>query len=250
MGINRRILNILILFIISLGLQSCKKDVGDCFKSTGEITTEFRESGTISNIILHDNINLQLIPSDSTGIELTAGKNLLDKINTDLYGDTLELSNTNSCNWVRNFSKEITAKVYVKNFTSLSYRSIGNVNCSDTLYSDSLKINVYEGAGTIDLLSVTPFVKTAIHYGTADILLSGRTQLIQVYSASWGPIDLRDMSTEFAYINNKSSNNIFVNVFGTLSVSISGIGNVYYKGNPTNISLDSSGSGKLLLLED
>ncbi|PLX13357.1 MAG: hypothetical protein C0598_03775 [Marinilabiliales bacterium] len=244
-----RILNFLFILFISLGIQSCKKDLGDCFKSTGEITTEFRELNSVSNIILRDNINLMLIPSDSNGIEITAGKNLLNKINSYQTGDTLELSNTNSCNWVRDFSKEITAKVFVKDLMSVSYRSIGDINCSDTLYSDSLKIDVYEGAGSIDLLSVTPFLKTAIHYGTADIKISGRAQVTQVYSASWGLTDLRDMNTEFCYINNSSSNDVYVYVNRTLSVSISGIGNVFYKGDPINISQDIAGSGRLLKLE-
>lgn len=245
-----RIINLAFLLVISITLGSCKKDVGDCFKSTGEITSEWREAGEVKHIFLYNNINLTLIPSDSTGIEISAGKNLLSKIKSELKGDTLELSNTNSCNWVRDFSKEISAKVFVKNFTGLDYRSTGDVNCSDTLFSDSLVVNVYEGSGIIDLLSVTPFLKSAIHYGTADIIISGHTNLSQVYSAGWGLIDNRNMISTFVYVNSLSTNDTYVNVNRTLSASINGIGNIYYKGNPQNISLENTGSGKLLKIED
>jgi len=245
-----RIINLVFLVVISITLGSCKKDVGDCFKSTGVITSEWRESGNIRHIILHNNINLTLIPSDSTGIEISAGKNLLSKIHTEIYGDTLELSNTNSCNWVRDFSKEINAKVYVNNLCRLDYRSTGDVNCNDTIYSDSLIVNVYEGSGSINIMSVTPLLKSAIHYGTADIKISGHTHLSQVYSAGWGLIDNRNMNSNFVYVKSLSTNDIYVNVNRTLSASINGIGNIYYQGNPQNISLDNTGSGKLLKIED
>ena len=245
-----RIINLVFLVVISITLGSCKKDVGDCFKSTGKITSEWREAGKIKNIILHNNINLTLVPSDSTGIEISAGKNLLSKITSELKGDTLELSNTNSCNWVRDFSKEINAKVYVNNFCRLDYRSTGDVNCNDTIYSDSLIVNVYEGSGSINILSVTPLLKSAIHYGTADIKISGYTHLSQVYSAGWGLIDNRNMISTFVYVKSLSTNDIYVNATETLSASIIGIGNIYDKGNPINISVDNQGSGKLLKIED
>ncbi len=245
-----RIINLVFLVVISITLGSCKKDVGDCFKSTGKITSEWREAGKIKNIILHNNINLTLVPSDSTGIEISAGKNLLSKITSELKGDTLELSNTNSCNWVRDFSKEINAKVYVNNFCRLDYRSTGDVNCNDTIYSDSLIVNVYEGSGSINILSVTPLLKSAIHYGTADIKISGYTHLSQVYSAGWGLIDNRNMISTFVYVKSLSTNDIYVNATETLSTLIIGIGNIYYKGNPINISVDNQGSGKLLKIED
>lgn len=241
--------NFILLLLISSILGSCKKDVGDCFKSTGETTTEWRKAGEISHIILHNNINLTLIPSDTTGIEISAGNNLLSKIISEINGDTLVLSNTNSCNWVRDFSKEINAKVYVNKFTRLDYRSTGDVNCSDTLFCDSLIVNVYEGSGMIDILTVTPFLKSAIHYGTADIEISGHTQLSQVYSAGWGLIDNKNMISRFVYVTSLSTNDIYVNATETLSASIRRIGNIYYLGEP-KLVLDNPGSGKLIKIED
>ncbi len=241
-----RLFNIFMLLIIISAFQSCKKkNIADCFKSTGEITEQWRKTDNIAKIIIRDNINVMLIPSDSSGVLISAGQNIIDKILTDINADTLDISNTNSCNWVRDFSIPVTAKIYIDNICELDYRSIGDVSCSDTLRSDSLKINVFEGAGTLNVLVNSPFVISAIHYGTADIKLSGICKLSQVYSASFGLIDNRGFVCQQVYVINKSSNDIYVNAQKSLSASIRGIGNIYYKGKP-DISLDNPGSGKLV----
>jgi hypothetical protein len=245
-----RLLNVLLLLILLPAFQSCKKkSLADCFKNTGKITEQWRETGNIAKIIVRDNIDIMLIPSDSSGVLISAGENLIDKIHTDIDADTIDLSNTNSCNWVRDFSIPVTAKIYINNICELDYRSIGDVNCSDTIFSDSLKINVYEGAGTLNVLVNSPFVVSAIHYGTADIKMSGRCKLSQVYSASFGLIDNRDFICQQIYVTNKSSNDIYVYAQKSLSASIRGIGNIYYKGSP-DISLDNPGSGKLIELNE
>ena len=68
-------------------MLSCEKlFVDDCFKSTGEITIERRESSDFENIILEDNINLILTQGNECAIMVEAGKNLLESIKTDISG--------------------------------------------------------------------------------------------------------------------------------------------------------------------
>ena len=245
-----RLLNlILILFIVS-SFSSCKKkDLGDCFKSTGEITEQVREIGHFTKIVVRDNINLILSPVESDVLNVSAGKNLLDKIVTEKTGDTLVISNNNSCNWVRDFSVPITVYLSVDQLYEIEYRSIGDINCTDTIFCDTLRVNVYEGAGTLNILTNTYQLHTSLHYGTADIKLSGRCMLSYVYSAGWGLIDNRALISNQVYVGNKSSNDIYLRAENTLAATIEGIGNIYYIGNPENISFSQIGSGQLIKLD-
>lgn len=245
-----RFINVIFILLIISSFFACnKKDLGDCFKSTGEITEETREVGAFSKIIIHDNIDIILEPGTAKYLQVSAGKNLLEKIITKTNGDTLIISNNNSCNWVRNYSTPITVNIPVEHLSEIEYRSIGNINCSDTIFTDSLTINVYEGAGTLNVLTSSYLVRSNLHYGTADIKISGKCVLSFVYSASFGLIDNRKLNCKMVYVTTKSSNNIYLNAEQSLSANIENIGNIYYSGSP-NISLQQSGSGQLIKLEE
>lgn len=244
-----RFLNFLLLLLISFNFSSCKKsNLGDCFKSTGDIIEQEREMGEFSKIILRDNVNVIFGYTQSNNIIVSAGENIIDNIITEKNGDTLDISNINSCNWVRDFGIPITVYLPSSNLETIEYRSIGDISCSDTIFCDSIYVDVYEGAGTLNILINSYLVHSAIRYGTADLKISGRSNLSYVYSAGFGLIDNRELLSTQIYVTNKSSNDIYLCAGSTLSANIYGIGNIYYKGNPENISLDKIGSGNLIKL--
>jgi len=244
-----RLFTLFMILLIVMGFSSCKKDPGDCFKSTGEVITEDRQIEDFSIIVLNDNVDLLLTSSNSNTLTVSAGKNLMSKIITETSGDTLTISNNNSCNWIRSYNVPIEISLPVNHLTEIIYQSIGNINCSDTIFSDSLSINVIEGAGDINILTNAYLTRANIHYGTADLKLSGNCVLSFVYSVSFGLVDNRELKASQIYARTKSSNDIYLNAQNLLSVEIGNIGNVYYKGNP-EISLSGNGGGQLLKLNE
>lgn len=244
-----RFLNFLLLLLISFNLSSCKKsNLGDCFKSTGDIIEQQRKIGEFSKIILRDNVNVVFNNEQSNTIIVSAGENIIDNIITEKNGDTLDISNVNSCNWVRDFDVPITVYLSSNKLETIEYRSIGDISCSDTIFCDSIYVDVYEGAGTLNILVNSYLVHSAIRYGTADLKVSGRSNLSYVYSAGFGLIDNRELLSAQIYVANKSSNDIYLCAKSTLAATIYGIGNIYYLGDPGNVSLDKIGSGNLIKL--
>jgi len=246
-----RFFNLIFILFVLIAIAGCKKsDPGDCFKSTGGIIEESREMGTYSYVMLKDNINLFFSNSSSNNITISAGKNLMSKIKTELIGDTLVISNENSCNWVRNFDTPIDVHLSSTNLAAIEYRSIGDINCADTIVCDSLCLDVFEGAGDIDLICNAYLIKSNLHYGTADIKMSGNCIISYVYSSSFGLIDNRALLANQVYVNNRSSNDVYLNAISTLGATIESIGNIYYVGNPSNLSLNQIGSGQLIKIEE
>lgn len=233
-------------------LGSCDKDsISNCRFSSGDITQEQRSVDEFSNILLKDNVNLILEKSDVPGIVVEAGSNLLNGISTDVNENgTLEIVNINKCDWARDFSTPINVYLRYDNIDSIEYRSIGNITTVDTLHTDTLWIRVMEGAGSINLTIDVNRLYSELHYGTADINIDGKCGLSFVYSASFGLVDLRELITTFVYVTNRSSNNVFVNATNTIGAEISNIGDIYYAGNPTTITLEKIGSGNLIKLPD
>jgi hypothetical protein len=233
--------------LLSLISGSCEKSpLPDCFKSTGKVERETRDLEYFHGLKLYDNINLQLIPAAETSLTLEAGRNLLGKIDTYVNEDSiLIIRNNNTCNWVRSYEKPINVYLRVRDLQTIEYRSIGDLSCSDTLRQDSLRIDVWEGAGTIDLGVNLKKCEANIHYGTAVIELSGITRQGYYYQLGAGQINASGLRAEQVYIRNWSSNDLFSWATKYLSAEIKGLGNVYYRGNPV-ISSSLQGQGKLL----
>ncbi|MDY0075677.1 MAG: DUF2807 domain-containing protein [Bacteroidales bacterium] len=233
---------IMFFLLLSFG---CSKSPGDCFTSTGKAITEQRSIANFTGILMLDNVDVELIKGNSPKVEVTAGEHIIDNIITEVIDSELQIKNLNNCNFVRSFDKPIKVKVYFQQIDSLEYRSIGNLVCQNPITTDTFRIDVYEGAGRLDFELNTAVSYLNFHYGTAELIVSGFSQVNYIYQASYGPLDARDLKTGFNYLENKSTNNCFVQAEVVLGVTISSIGNVYYWGNP-QIDLNGSGSGQLL----
>lgn len=236
--------------MILLWTEGCQKaSVADCFLSTGKIIKVERPVGGFHTVVLKDNVNLFLRQADTDGLIVEAGSNLMNKIYTDVRDSVLFIGNNNSCNWVRSYKKLVNVYLDFIRLDSLEYRSVGDVRNQDTLRLDNLKIEVHEGAGLIALTVDVNEIHTNLHYGTADIKISGKCVLSYVYSAGFGRIDNRDLEAMQIYADNRSSNDMYLHAVQVLAVTIHNIGNIYYTGNPEKIDLKRLGSGELIKLE-
>lgn len=243
---------LLILTLALASFTSCKKGaITDCFYSTGKMSTEDRSIENFNSILLKDNVNLILIKSENNSIKVVAGSNLINKIKTEVNENgVLVIKNDNNCNWIRSYESPVNVYLNYIDIDSIEYRSIGDINTVDTLLTDTLWLKVQEGAGQINLELNVIRLYCALHYGTADIVLGGTSGLSYVYSASFGLINLINLESNFMYVNNRSSNDIYLTAKTHLGASIENIGNIYYAGNPLSVNLNRTGPGELIKIDE
>jgi len=245
----RRFVHIAVIFLVFA--SSCEKNsAGDCFKSTGSITIEERPITGFHTIELNDNIDLELQSSNINSLSIEAGKNLLDGIKTTIVDSVLTIGNDNSCNWVRDYDAPLKAYLTFSYLDTIRYNSIGNISSIDTVRIEHLVLDIWQGAGDISFTVNTAMLFCNLHYGTVDIKMKGLSENCFVYSASFGLVDNRSLASKNVYLKTKSSNDVYVNATHTMDVSLEGIGHVYYKGNPPNISLSRTGTGDLIRLSE
>ena len=203
----------LIIITVLLLASSCEKGtVTNCFNTTGEIVEQNRSVESFNNILLKDNVNLILNKSETASITVEAGSNIISGIVTDVdENGVLEIRNDNSCNWIRSFDSPINVYLNYIDIDTIEYRSIGDITNTDTVTIDTLWLNIKEGAGQIKMSLDIVRLYCSLYYGTADIILSGKCGLSYIYSASFGLIDLIDLNTDLVYVNNRSSNDIYLN---------------------------------------
>lgn len=245
--------NLIIIIIVGfVSFSSCKKGTfPDCFYATGDITTQSREIEKFSKIILRNNVNLILEKSNTNNIVVEAGTNLISNISTLVNENgVLEIKNDNNCNWIRSFDKPINVYLKYTNIDTIEYQSIGDVTTKNALITDTLWLAAYEGAGEININVDVKTLHCALHYGTLDIIIKGKSGLSYVYSASFGLVNLIELESKFVYANNKSSNDVYLKANSHLGATIENIGNIYYAGNPKTVTFDKIGTGELIHLPD
>lgn len=115
---------------------------------------------------------------------------------------------------------------------------------------------------TSDFLEFDPSI---VSNGSGDIALVGKSENQSVLLSGSGNVDLTEMPTQNITVRNNSSGNVrakarknaFIvlngsgnveidSLIGVLNAEINGSGNLIYSGNPSNIIIRNSGSGKLI----
>ncbi|MBT8196357.1 MAG: DUF2807 domain-containing protein, partial [Bacteroidia bacterium] len=146
----RRSKFILFIAFISLKFVSCE-DGFDCLKPTGKTITEERALAFFDRMNITGNVNVQIEYGVSNLCKVRAGENLIDDIQTEVIGGTLFIDNKNGCNWVRSFKNEYVVQITLDTLKRIDYSGVGDIDFVNDFEVDSLRIEVYDGWGDINL---------------------------------------------------------------------------------------------------
>lgn len=235
---------ILISFIC---LQSCKKDdLCNCMESTGSRITTARITETFNSIELNNNIDVILTPDTVHYVEISCGKNLQDGIKTDVVNGRLKIRNVNKCNWLRDFKNEFILNIHYVSIQQITNNGSGNLSCADTLRENYLKVDSWNGTGSLAFLFNGGEIYLKVHTGPADMIAGGKADLLYIYAAGNGYMKTADLEARNVYVTTNSTGDCEVFPQQELEATINYNGDVYYKGTPVVISKIITGKGRLI----
>jgi hypothetical protein len=207
----------LALLTVALLLGACSVTRG-----SGQLASESRPVTGFTKVELSGTGELTIERTGTESLAISAEDNILPLLTSEVSGDTLALGTKRNTEIVT--TKPINYALTVKDLTGLTLSGSGNIRVSN-LSTTELTTKI-SGSGTI----------TAS--GTADdqdldISGSGRYQADQLAS-----------KTVNAGISGSGTASVLVS--DALDVRISGSGTLTYSGDPTRVTQDVSGSGKLI----
>ena len=239
------------LLIFAVPMWMCKKENAcDCFKGTGTITSDTRQLPVFKSVYVEDNVNLIFQEDTVQKVTVQAGKNLVKNIITEMDGDQLQIRNINKCNFVRRYDIPVNVYIhYVRNQLFLiRTKGTGTITNSNPCTSDSIDLSS-ESSGDI-IFEMGGFCKTLTHqHGAGDITLTGSCDQIAIYSKGVGFTIIDDCANNYTWVYTNTTGKITVCPSDILISTIDGSGNIYYSGNPPNISNTENSTGKLLPLQ-
>ena len=223
-------------------------DKGQLFDSTGQITTETRQTGVITKIAVYDNVNLIFTNRlDSGTIMVSAGENIISKISTEFDNNTLVIKNKNKFNWTRDLNPDIRVYLPCYGIENIYHESVGTIRCDTSLTGNTLQIDVSYGNGIIDMeLFYNHITLYNTSGGITDVILKGQCNNLEIYHTNSAPFDCKKLQTKTAKVTETGIQNCFVSVSERLEPAITNYGNIYYYGNPKIVNSTNTGKGKLI----
>lgn len=244
-----------LLIILALAFlvpfSSCKKAP----LTIGKIVVESRSLPNFNEVCLNDDISMSLVRSDTCYIVITTGENIIGNITTEVNDGRLTISNTTTLNWIRPYNYELSATLYYKDISNFVFSSSKSLTTQNQ-YNDPENENYYRfeidgGSGDIDLvLNDCKNFSFLYQYGTSRVNLHGTNQYIQIDKRSYGIFDASGLQSKHVDIHNNSVGDCYIWATEVINARISRHGNIYYKGEPSEIHCEYGefAEGKLLPL--
>ena len=240
-------------FFLGLLCMACNKSSApDCFKRNGSETTEIRQVGNFTEIVFNDNMDLTFTHGQECKVEITCGENLFEKISTELSGQTLTIENKNRCNFVRGYKKRIKLNIILPYLRFVEHNGVGTLTVLPGFAQDSLWLKT-ESSGDIYVNGTYTVLKFNTN-GNGDIYLTGSCKTLFAYMNGVNYVKAQDLSvSDYALVQTNSLGDGYFSFYGTKQVDyvLQNSGNIYYSGNPQNISDkgDGKAKGKLVKLD-
>ena len=200
---------------------SCKKDG---ITGTGPVKTEDRVLNGFTKVSVEGSTDIHIIKGSNFDVSVKAYGNLLPYLITRVENGTLIVKYENTAN-VSSDNSEVFITMPVLN--GLSAKGSGNIDVKGSFeHTQNFNANIN---------------------GSSDITIEQALaeKLILNISGS-GNFKSFGLVLDEGDISISGSGDVEVTVNEKLKAKISGSGNIYYKGNPTSIEDNISGSGKLI----
>ena len=232
----------------SVFLAGCQKENAPaCIKITGTIKTETRSLEPFRTLRIFDNLEVTVVEDSVHYVEVTAGKNLLPDIETEVKNGELSVRNINKCNWVRSYDKPFKVRVHVKELRDVFHDGDATLSSENRFPSNTLFLHV-TGAGDTDLELKTESIWLDM-YELGEVRLRGNNKQLTAYILSMGSLKAEELQNEEANLKLTDQGQGFLQVSERLTAEINGPGNVYYRGTNPKIQTFGNGSGQVIKLE-
>jgi len=217
----------------------------------GKEHTLDRPLDDFSELWLGKGLNYTLVSDTATFVRLKGGKNLLNLISTEVNNGILSIENGNKCNFLRNFDEIIEVEIHYINLNRVDAKCSHELVSIDTIKAEYFNLRLVHASGNAKLLVDTDFLNGFANDGSADYTFSGKTKVAHIQVYHNGFADVRNLVVqESLEITTRSSRRVLCHADGIpLKVTILGLGDVNYTGNPSSIDLVETSTGKLVKID-
>jgi len=240
-----------ILVLILCVICSCKKaEDRSCFKKAGEFHTIEINVAHFDKLHLNEHVSFYLVQDTVEKVVLHGGKNLLNMIRVDVNPDNMELtiSNENRCRFLRYKTNDIIAYIHFIDLKRILFEGTDSLSNTGVINLDQIEITTNNGAGSINLNINANIINSINLKGWSDCDFNGECNYFRSEihgNASFNSLDLH-VNDSITVISNSDILSKINSQGSKLKVELSGIGDLWYYGLPSEIVKKEYNSGRLI----
>lgn len=237
-------------FILLFACNS--EDAGDCFQTAGKMVQQEVVVGAFEKILVNRDIELILKEGPTYQVIIETGKNLLNDVEAKVVGDELQLTDNNTCNYVRDYG---ITKIYVtapnikviRSSTQYDISSDGILNYSSLrLVSEDFNAPDTFTDGDFRLEVNTTNLSVAAN-GISSYYITGQTENVNIgFYAGAGRFEGRHLIAQNVVVYHRGSNDMIVNPQESLTGQLLGPGDLISVTHPPIVDVEQVYTGKLI----
>lgn len=236
-------LSAIIILMTSLLFTSCEDD-NVCTEGSGTSTTKTLSIPNFTGIDFQEAGDVVISQGPVQEVKATGHPNVIDKLRDNVAGGVWNVDLGNDC--FRDY--DLTLNIKVPNIEEISLSGAGDIIVNDFVDQGDLSLDI-SGTGSLSLNSFTGTENLSVNISGSGTITGQKDfsalKNLDIKISGAGKFLGYSIETDECDINLPGAGDCEVFVKVALDVSISGVGNVYYRGDPT-ITQSISGSGRLI----
>lgn len=229
---------VLIVLMVQV-FSSCTFAGSMGIKGSGKAISEERQISNFTGLDVSGGFEVVLTQGNQQALVIEADDNLMREIITEVRGGELNI-------YVRGSVSPVSKMKAYLTFVHLEDIDISGavrVNAEQKLSFEKLNIEG-SGASKIEFSAEMQSLK-ADFSGASTVNISGNVNDLKIECSGASKLYLSDLQASTAKLELSGASYAEVNVSGNLRVDASGASDVRYKGDPKDVSFDTSGASKV-----
>jgi hypothetical protein len=235
----RKYLLIVLAFTVALG--SCHDFMGKRVRGNGNIRTEDRTVGSFKNVEVSGAAKVLISLGDQHTVKVEGDDNLLQYIEVSQDGDRVTVREKPGYNLRP--SGDIRVYVTSPTYNKISASGACDIIGQNKITTDDLQLHV-SGAGDIKMEVDAPQLSAEVS-GSGNINLKGQTRNVDLELTGAGHAHCYDLQAENTKVDITGAGSAEVYASVKLDATVSGAGDVHYKGNAATVNQNVSGAGSV-----
>jgi len=246
----------IVFLLVFITLFTCdSEDANDCFQTSGIIVQQEVTVDAFTKILVNRDVALILKQGAEIEVIIETGKNLLNDVEAKVVDNKLQLTDNNTCNYVRDFG---ITKIYVTapNITEIRSSTQYDVSSDGVLNYNNLQL-ISEDFNVPDSFTVGDFrldVNTSTLRITTNNIssfyITGQTENLNIgFFAGAGRFEGENLIAQNVDVFHRGSNDMIVNPQQSLKGELRGTGDLISVKQPPIVDVEQFYTGQLIFVD-
>ncbi len=192
--------------------------------------------------------DVEVMEGDTHSLRMTASADALRHISYDVRDGILFLDNRNTSLWTKPKSKPPLLRITGKHIRRIDAEETCSIVTLNTITTSDFGVTL---GGKLNYADI----RVDNHYfyfwnsspSGGHIRVTGKTEYLHIFNTNLMAVDAGGLISQYAIVGNGSKADVHIDVRALLQYSITGTGNIYLSGNPTQlIQGEITSSGRLI----